>query len=490
MAWLMRDGGGAGEPGDRRPPVATGPRACSGVTAFDGALLLRAGPVGAHVRDALPDRRGVPRRRPRRACARPTLRRCRMTMPVRGAHRVIEAEAGAFARWDLVVGDRLEVQGNDATPMATATARLRCLTARSSWSGRRSATSATSRPAPSRRSPRADVVCCEDTRRTGRLLEHAGVGRRPLLTVNDHTEARRDRRGPGPAGPGRAGGGGERRRDARHLRPGRAPGARPRSPPATRSRSCPGRRPRSPRSWPAACPTGRFAFEGFLPRKGSGRTERLAARRRRAAHDRALRGAAPARPHPRRPGRGLRRRPPGRRGPRAHQAPRGDVAGHARRGRRAGRRGRAPRRVRPRARRRTRGRRGHRRRDRRRARRRPRRRRLHPRRRRPGRRGPRRLRSAASTPSPPAADRVSVRCGSLRGSSSPIPSPSWSTWCAGSTRPTRARCPAPPNGRRPRSFDVGSACRCRRRSPGRSGPVTTRLRSGRRHRRTARRSPR
>jgi len=44
------------------------------------------------------------------------LRRFRMTMPVRGAHHALEAEAGAFARWDLVVGDKLEIQGNDAPP--------------------------------------------------------------------------------------------------------------------------------------------------------------------------------------------------------------------------------------------------------------------------------------------------------------------------------------------------------------------------------------
>ena len=61
------------------------------------------------------------------------------------------------------------------------------------------------------------------------------------------------------------------------------------------------RRRRSPRWWRAGCPTGRFVFEGFLPRKGSGRTERLAAVGGRAAHDRALRGAAPGGPHPRRP---------------------------------------------------------------------------------------------------------------------------------------------------------------------------------------------
>lgn len=35
----------------------------------------------------------------------------------------------------------------------------------------------------------ADVVCCEDTRRTGRLLMHIGVRHRPqLLRIDDHTE--------------------------------------------------------------------------------------------------------------------------------------------------------------------------------------------------------------------------------------------------------------------------------------------------------------
>jgi 16S rRNA (cytidine1402-2'-O)-methyltransferase len=35
----------------------------------------------------------------------------------------------------------------------------------------------------------ADAVVCEDTRRTGRLLQHAGVPRRRLIVANEHTEA-------------------------------------------------------------------------------------------------------------------------------------------------------------------------------------------------------------------------------------------------------------------------------------------------------------
>ena len=44
------------------------------------------------------------------------LRRYRVTLPVRGAAHALEAQAGAFARWNLVVGDKLEMQGGDAHP--------------------------------------------------------------------------------------------------------------------------------------------------------------------------------------------------------------------------------------------------------------------------------------------------------------------------------------------------------------------------------------
>ncbi len=40
-----------------------------------------------------------------------TLRRWRMTRPRLGARSVLEAEAGAFDRWRLRVGDQLEIQG-------------------------------------------------------------------------------------------------------------------------------------------------------------------------------------------------------------------------------------------------------------------------------------------------------------------------------------------------------------------------------------------
>ena len=38
---------------------------------------------------------------------------------------------------------------------------------------------------------RAELVCCEDTRRTGKLLQHAGIRANRLAVANDHTEYHR-----------------------------------------------------------------------------------------------------------------------------------------------------------------------------------------------------------------------------------------------------------------------------------------------------------
>lgn len=121
----------------------------------------------------------------------------------------------------------------------------------------------------------ADAICCEDTRRTGRLLQHAGVPHRPLVTVNDHTEARAiagvlDRLGrgervavvtdagmPGISDPGE-----------RLVRA--AVGA------GHGVEVVPGPSAAITALVASGLPTQRYAFEGFVPRKGSGRTARLA----------------------------------------------------------------------------------------------------------------------------------------------------------------------------------------------------------------------
>jgi 16S rRNA (cytidine1402-2'-O)-methyltransferase len=122
----------------------------------------------------------------------------------------------------------------------------------------------------------ADAVCCEDTRRTGKLLSLTGIERHPFIVVNEHTEEREiprvlarldrgervalvsDAGMPGISDPGE-------RLVASAVAAGHAVEVVP-----------------GPSASVAALvvsglPAGRFVFEGFLPRKGSVRRERLAA---------------------------------------------------------------------------------------------------------------------------------------------------------------------------------------------------------------------
>jgi 16S rRNA (cytidine1402-2'-O)-methyltransferase len=122
----------------------------------------------------------------------------------------------------------------------------------------------------------ADAVCCEDTRRTGKLLTLAGIERRPLVVVNEHTEEREiprvvarldrgervvlvsDAGMPGISDPGE-----------RLVRAAVAAGHR--------VEVVPGPSASLAALVVSGLPARRFVFEGFLPRKGAGRAERLAA---------------------------------------------------------------------------------------------------------------------------------------------------------------------------------------------------------------------
>lgn len=121
----------------------------------------------------------------------------------------------------------------------------------------------------------AALVCCEDTRRTGRLLQHAGVRAERLAVANEHTEASRiaevldllahghdvavvsDAGTPGVSDPG------ERLARAA-LDAGHAVSAVPGPAAVVMALVISG------------LPTARFVFEGFLPRSGRERSERIA----------------------------------------------------------------------------------------------------------------------------------------------------------------------------------------------------------------------
>jgi 16S rRNA (cytidine1402-2'-O)-methyltransferase len=129
-------------------------------------------------------------------------------------------------------------------------------------------------PRATRELEAADVVACEDTRRTGRLLQLSGIRARALLTVNDHTEAaavrevlRRLEAGervvvvsdagtPGISDPGE-----------RLVRAAAREGYE--------VVVVPGPSAAIAALVASGLPTGRFVFEGFLPRKGASRTDRL-----------------------------------------------------------------------------------------------------------------------------------------------------------------------------------------------------------------------
>ena len=125
---------------------------------------------------------------------------------------------------------------------------------------------------------RADAIACEDTRRTRKLLSHAGVKAPALLTVNDHSEARQVRavlsrleRGERVAVVSDAGTPGISDPGERLVAAATAAGVD--------VEVVPGASAAVAALVVSGLPTGRFVFEGFLPRRGSGRSERIDALR-------------------------------------------------------------------------------------------------------------------------------------------------------------------------------------------------------------------
>jgi 16S rRNA (cytidine1402-2'-O)-methyltransferase len=121
----------------------------------------------------------------------------------------------------------------------------------------------------------AALICCEDTRRTGRLLQHAGISGVRLAICNEHTEAARI-----PEVLGVLGDGG----DVAVVTDAGTPGI---SDPGERLvravldaghevTTIPGPAAVVAALVVSGLSTTRFVFEGFLPRAGRARAERLA----------------------------------------------------------------------------------------------------------------------------------------------------------------------------------------------------------------------
>jgi 16S rRNA (cytidine1402-2'-O)-methyltransferase len=122
----------------------------------------------------------------------------------------------------------------------------------------------------------ADLVVCEDTRRARKLLSAAGVPSRPMVAANDHTEAAqvgvvldRLRAGATVALTSDAGLPGISDPGERLVRAAASEGFE--------VRVVPGPSAALAGLVVSGLPAGRFVFEGFLPRGGAARDERLAA---------------------------------------------------------------------------------------------------------------------------------------------------------------------------------------------------------------------
>jgi len=109
MAWLLRDGEVLASV-DVASSLVARSRGLLGKKSFEGALLLRrtrsVHTIGmrfaidvAFLTDDLV------------VVAVTTLARQRFALPRRGGRCVLEAEAGAFSRWELKAGDQLEIKG-------------------------------------------------------------------------------------------------------------------------------------------------------------------------------------------------------------------------------------------------------------------------------------------------------------------------------------------------------------------------------------------
>ncbi len=122
----------------------------------------------------------------------------------------------------------------------------------------------------------ADIVCCEDTRHSRRLLDHAGLHPARLIAVHTHNEAEQATRLVGEMAAGAR---------VAYVTDAGTPGI---SDPGARLvaaaveagievLSVPGPTALIAALVVSGLPTERFCFEGFLPRKGRDRTRRLAA---------------------------------------------------------------------------------------------------------------------------------------------------------------------------------------------------------------------
>ena len=188
----------------------------------------------------------------------------RAVPPHRGGRHLVAATAGSFERWGLSCGDVLEV-------------REAAVSGRLVFVGTPIGNLGDLSPRAAQVLADADVICCEDTRRTRALLASVGVGGRGrLVALYQHNESSK-----APSVVAWVAGGRTVAVVTDAGMPGISdPGARLAA--AAAAAGVPVSVVPGPTSVSAALvvsglPTDRYCMEGFLPRKGAERRRRLAA---------------------------------------------------------------------------------------------------------------------------------------------------------------------------------------------------------------------
>ena len=216
----------------------------------------------------------------------------RVGLPRWQAKGVLETDAGNLAKWGLRVGTEVELRDEPAGAPAADRADDDPVTADPTTTPNPATASQTTgqivlvatpignlgdlSPRAAQTLAAADIIACEDTRRTGKLLELTGIQANALVCLNEHTEPEvtpdllaRAQAGQQVAVVTDAGTPGIADPPAQLVQAAAATGLD--------IDALPGPSALLAGLSLSGLPSGRFVFEGFLPRSGTARTQRLAA---------------------------------------------------------------------------------------------------------------------------------------------------------------------------------------------------------------------
>ena len=216
----------------------------------------------------------------------------RVGLPRWQAKGVLETATGNLAKWGLRVGTEVELRDEPAGAPAADRADDDPVTADPTNTPNPATASQTTgqivlvatpignlgdlSPRAAQTLATADIIACEDTRRTGKLLELTGIQANALVCLNEHTEPEvtpdllaRAQAGQLVAVVTDAGTPGIADPPAQLVQAAAATGLD--------IDALPGPSALLAGLSLSGLPSGRFVFEGFLPRSGTARTQRLAA---------------------------------------------------------------------------------------------------------------------------------------------------------------------------------------------------------------------